>query len=119
MKFLSRNFNFIIYGYALILLIFGLGSLINFFILPVFIEHIRVNLISSISHLNIPFSYRNFDTTDTSQNNYVFGILSMGFGWHNNHHKNERELVNSHYWWEIDVEGLIGKLLSYDDSKSC
>jgi fatty-acid desaturase len=112
LKFMSRNFNYIIYIYVILLSLISLEALATFFIFPVFIEHLRINLISSMSHLNVPFSYRNFDTNDTSQNNYVFGILSMGFGWHNNHHKDQRQLINHHRWWELDIEGLIGYLLS-------
>ena len=50
---------------------------------------------------------RNFDTPDTSQNNILVGLLTLGFGWHNNHHHNPRELVNQYRWWEIDVEGPV------------
>lgn len=112
LKFMSRYYDYIIYIYALILFAFGVEYLVALFILPTLIEHNRLNLISSMSHIKVPFSYRNFDTPDTSQNNYVFGILSLGFGWHNNHHQDQRELVNSHRWWEIDIEGLVGKALS-------
>lgn len=117
LKFLSRYYDYIIYTYAIILTFIGIEYLLMFFLLPTFIEHLRLNLISSLSHLNVPFSYRNYDTNDTSQNNYVFGILSMGFGWHNNHHRNQRELINTHNWWELDVEGLIGKVISKNESK--
>jgi fatty-acid desaturase len=65
-----------------------------------------------MSHLNIPLSYRNFETKDNSHNNIIIGWLSFGFGWHNNHHHDQRELVNTHHWWEIDIEGQIAKLIS-------
>jgi len=41
----------------------------------------------------------------------------LGFGWHNNHHHNPRELINSHRWWEVDVEGQIAKLISKRNGK--
>jgi stearoyl-CoA desaturase (delta-9 desaturase) len=82
------------------------------FILPAFIEHARINAISSLSHMKLPLSYRNFDTPDDSYNNIVIGILSFGFGWHNNHHNNQRELINSHRWYEVDLEGLFARLIS-------
>ena len=39
--------------------------------------------VNSICHT---FGSRQFDTTDESRNNFLFGILAMGEGWHNNHH---------------------------------
>lgn len=113
LRYMSVNFMKIVYFYVLILfLIGGPWAVLNFFLLPAFIEHLRVNLISSISHINIPGSYRNHNTKDTSQNHYIFGILSFGFGWHNNHHGRAGAVSLHEKWWELDIEGLISKLLS-------
>lgn len=113
LRFISKRYDYIIASYVGILfLIFGWIGVINFFLIPVFIEHMRINVINSISHMKFPLNYRNFDTTDNSYNNYVFGILSMGFGWHNNHHQDQISLINSHKWWEIDIEGLISTLIA-------
>jgi fatty-acid desaturase len=110
--FFSNHFTKIVYIYALILLMIDPFWLVNLFIIPSAIEHFRTNAISSLSHLNIPGSYRNFETKDNSNNHILIGFLSFGFGWHNNHHNNPRQLINSHRWWEVDIEGIIGKLLS-------
>lgn len=112
LKFVSRNFDKILYAYIIFLSFFGFWAVVNFFVIPVLIEHTRLNLISSMGHMPSVFSYRNFDTKDASQNSLLFGLFSMGFGWHNNHHKNERELVNRHRWWEVDLEGYIAILIS-------
>lgn len=110
--FLSKQFIKIIYATVIILGIIDLSLLVSLFILPAFIERQRVNLVSSISHTAIKFSYKNYETTDRAQNNIIIAYLTMGFGWHNNHHKYPRELVNKHNWWEIDVEGYIARMLS-------
>ena len=112
LMYISKHFVKIIYIYAALLLLAGPFWFVNLFIVPAFIEHIRINLLSSACHMKLPFSYKNFETKDDAHNNIFLGYLTFGFGWHNNHHYNERELVNSHRWWELDVEGLIGKLLS-------
>lgn len=39
--------------------------------------------VNSICHT---FGKRSFETTDASRNNWLFGLLAMGEGWHNNHH---------------------------------
>jgi len=112
LMFLSKHFQYIVLLYAIVLLILGPTYFISMFILPAFIEHARINAISSLSHMKLPLSYRNFDTPDDSYNNIVIGILSFGFGWHNNHHNNQRELINSHRWYEVDLEGLFARLIS-------
>jgi stearoyl-CoA desaturase (delta-9 desaturase) len=112
LMFLSKHFQYIVLLYATLLLILGPTYFISMFILPAFIEHARINAISSLSHMKLPLSYRNFDTSDDSYNNIVIGILSFGFGWHNNHHHNQRELINSHRWYEVDLEGLFARLIS-------
>jgi stearoyl-CoA desaturase (delta-9 desaturase) len=113
LRFLSVHFMKIVYVYAVLLfLLGGWWLLINFFVLPVFFEHMRINLISSVSHINIPGSYRNHDTKDTSQNHFIFGLLSFGFAWHNNHHARAGALNLREKWWELDIEGLMGKILT-------
>ncbi|NBS92378.1 MAG: hypothetical protein EBT27_01295 [Betaproteobacteria bacterium] len=112
LKFLSAKFELIIWSYIIFLSLFGLDAVVNFFIIPSFIEHMRLNAVSAFSHINIPFSYKNFETKDSGYNNYIFGILSMGFGWHNNHHYDEMAISNKIKWWEIDVEGFIARCLS-------
>jgi len=109
---LSNNFILITYSFLIISLLFGLSIFISIFVLPVFIEQIRLNILNSIVHMKIPGSYQNFTNKDSSYNNVLIGYLTFGFGWHNNHHSNPRELVNTHRWYEIDIEGQIGKLLS-------
>lgn len=113
LKSISKNYLYIIYGYIIIVtLIFGWWGLINMYMLPIVIEHVRLNLVSSISHIeNMPFSYRNHKLNDNSVNNYLFGPLSFGFAWHNNHHADQRKLYLKQNWWEFDFEGLVGTLI--------
>lgn len=112
LMFLSKHFTIILYSYAIVLFLIDPVWLFNLFIIPVFIEHIRINIISSLSHMKLPFSYKNFKSNDKSWNNIIIGYLTLGFGWHNNHHSQPRMLSNHVKWWEIDIEGYIGKLLS-------
>jgi stearoyl-CoA desaturase (delta-9 desaturase) len=107
----------IIWGWAIFLLIISPNVLVSIFVIPSLLEHIRINLINYVSHKsNFLFNYRNIDSDDSSQNNLLLGWLGFGIGWHNNHHANERELINTRRWWEIDLEGQIGKILTKNDS---
>ena len=56
--------------------------------------------------------YRNFESNDFTTNNLLLGWLGMGFGWHNNHHAHPGRLILHYRWWEIDIEGYIGWLIS-------
>lgn len=109
---LSRHFVKIVWGVILILLLISPDLLVSLYLIPVMIEHTRINLISSAAHVRLYGSYRNHNTPDTSYNNWILGYLTMGFAWHNNHHNDERQLVLSEQWWELDVEGQIARLLS-------
>jgi len=56
--------------------------------------------INSLSHV---YGSRRFPTTDTSRNNPWLALLTLGEGWHNNHHYFCSSARNGFYWWEIDV----------------
>jgi stearoyl-CoA desaturase (delta-9 desaturase) len=73
------------------------------------VDFLKLGLINYVCH---NYGYKNHNGNDASTNNLWLGWLGMGFGWHNNHHANPGKLILQEHWWEIDVEGYIGKLLS-------
>jgi stearoyl-CoA desaturase (delta-9 desaturase) len=56
--------------------------------------------INSLSH---QFGSRRFDTGDDSRNNWLLALLTLGEGWHNNHHHYPASARQGFYWWEIDL----------------
>ena len=44
-----------------------------------------------------------YKSDDQSRNNFVFGILALGEGWHNNHHAFLTSARHGLRWWQIDV----------------
>ncbi|NJM70564.1 MAG: acyl-CoA desaturase [Scytonema sp. RU_4_4] len=66
--------------------------------------------INSLAHL---FGYRRFDTTDSSRNNLFLALMTLGEGWHNNHHYYPASERQGFYWWEIDITHYILTLLSW------
>ncbi|XP_050386057.1 palmitoyl-monogalactosyldiacylglycerol delta-7 desaturase, chloroplastic-like [Argentina anserina] len=52
-----------------------------------------------------------YDTGDESKNNWVFGLLSQGEGWHNNHHAFEYSARHGLEWWQVDLTWYVIKLL--------
>ena len=53
--------------------------------------------------------YRRYDVKDLSHNNWLAAILSLGEGWHNNHHANPGRWWQGETWWEIDPPAFMIK----------
>ena len=66
--------------------------------------------INSFAHL---FGTRRFDTPDQSRNNALLAVLTMGEGWHNNHHFSPGSCRQGYRWWEVDLTYLILRALSW------
>jgi stearoyl-CoA desaturase (delta-9 desaturase) len=62
--------------------------------------------INSLAHL---FGSRPYETTDTSRNNPFLALLTLGEGWHNNHHHYQASARQGFLWWEVDLSyyGLV------------
>lgn len=56
--------------------------------------------VNSLSHM---FGYQNYDTGERSRNNWLVALLTVGEGWHNNHHEDPSAASVQHRWWEIDI----------------
>ena len=66
--------------------------------------------INSLSHI---FGKRRFQTTDTSRNNWLLALVTLGEGWHNNHHHFMASARQGFYWWEVDITYYALKVLSW------
>src|SRR5690606_10858654 len=66
--------------------------------------------INSLCHV---WGKRRFDTKDDSKNNFWLALLTLGEGWHNNHHHYMNSCRQDFYWWEIDITYYILKAMSW------
>jgi stearoyl-CoA desaturase (delta-9 desaturase) len=66
--------------------------------------------INSLAH---KFGRRRFETTDDSRNSFILAIITLGEGWHNNHHRCLSSERQGFYWWEIDISHYILTMLSW------
>lgn len=66
--------------------------------------------INSLGHV---WGSRRFRTRDQSRNNFWLALLTLGEGWHNNHHRFAVSARQGFYWWELDISWLILKFLSW------
>ncbi|HEY5038470.1 MAG TPA: fatty acid desaturase, partial [bacterium] len=66
--------------------------------------------INSLAHL---FGKKRFETNDDSKNSLILSLLTMGEGWHNNHHRYPYSERQGIYWWEIDMTHYTLKVFSW------
>ena len=66
--------------------------------------------INSLAHV---WGRRRYETTDTSRNNLWLALLTMGEGWHNNHHRYMNSARQGFFWWEIDFSYYVLVALSW------
>jgi stearoyl-CoA desaturase (delta-9 desaturase) len=80
----------------------------GFFISTTFLFH-GTFTINSLSHV---FGSVRFQTGDDSKNNFWLALITMGEGWHNNHHHYQVATRQGFYWWELDATYYVLKALS-------
>jgi stearoyl-CoA desaturase (delta-9 desaturase) len=81
----------------------------GFFISSVALFHGTVT-INSFDHM---FGSRRYNTPDTSRNNALLALITLGEGWHNNHHHYAISARQGFYWWEIDITYYLLKIFSW------
>jgi fatty-acid desaturase len=64
--------------------------------------------VNSLSHM---FGYQSYETKEDSKNNWFVALMTVGEGWHNNHHEDPSAATVQHRWWELDLSYYEIKLL--------
>tara|TARA_R110000782_G_scaffold266962_1_gene361863 strand:+ start:1927 stop:2688 length:762 start_codon:yes stop_codon:yes gene_type:complete len=54
---------------------------------------------------------------DEARNSWVASLITLGEGWHNNHHHNPRAWSNQEKWWELDPNAWLIKLIKRNTKK--
>lgn len=80
----------------------------GFFVSTVVLYHATYT-INSIAHR---FGRRRFATRDQSRNNLWLALITLGEGWHNNHHYYPVSARQGFRWWELDISYLGLKLFA-------
>ena len=87
------------------------GAMLGFLwggLVRIFLGHHVTWSINSVCHL---WGSRPFDRGDQSRNNFVFGVLGLGEGWHNNHHAFPSSARHGLRWWQLDLSYLVIRAL--------
>ncbi|KAG7582114.1 Fatty acid desaturase domain [Arabidopsis suecica] len=65
-------------------------------------------VVNSVSHV---WGTRAWNTPDFSKNNWWIAMISLGEGWHNNHHAFEFSARHGLEWWQLDVTWYLIRFL--------
>ncbi len=85
------------------------GLFVGFILSTVILYH-GTFAINSLAHV---VGRRRYVTGDDSRNNWWLALLTMGEGWHNNHHHFQSSTRQGFRWWEVDMTYYILKMLSW------
>ncbi len=79
----------------------------GFFICTTMLWHATF-MVNSVCHM---WGFRDFETEDASTNNVFVGIIALGEGWHNNHHKFPLSARHGLKWWQLDLTWIVLRML--------
>jgi stearoyl-CoA desaturase (delta-9 desaturase) len=65
--------------------------------------------VNSLAHI---WGSRAYATTDGSRNNWFLALLTLGEGWHNNHHRYPAAAAQGFAWWQYDPTLWVLRLLA-------
>ena len=85
------------------------GLVVGFFWSTVLVYHATF-CINSLAHVH---GRKRYVTGDDSRNNWFLAIITMGEGWHNNHHACQSSVRQGFKWWEYDPTYYILRALSW------
>lgn len=111
LHFLGRHYKLITVAFATSMWFIGSWHLLVWgFFVPTMLAWHGTFTINSLSHV---FGNVRYDTGDDSKNNFLLAILTMGEGWHNNHHHYQRAANQGWLWYQFDPTYYILVMLSW------
>lgn len=107
---LNEHYTLPIVVYAVVLfLTLGVQGLVwGFLVSTVLLWH-GTFTINSLTHI---LGKQRFNSGDGSLNSHLLALITMGEGFHNNHHYYQSTANQGFYWWELDLSYYILWLLS-------
>ena len=88
----------------------GFQMLVWGFIVSTVMVYHGTFLVNSLTHV---FGRKRFETGDDSRNSFWIALITLGEGWHNNHHRFPSSERQGFYWWELDISHYTLRVLSW------
>lgn len=79
----------------------------GYFISTILLSHVTY-CINSLAHV---WGTKPYITGDDSRNNFLLALLTLGEGWHNNHHCAPGSVKQGFKWWQIDISFYVIKVM--------
>ncbi|RQH16465.1 acyl-CoA desaturase [Bradyrhizobium sp. RP6] len=95
---------------GLCFLIGGWSGLVVGFLWSTVVLYHATFCINSLAHVH---GHKRYVTGDDSRNNWLLALLTMGEGWHNNHHAYQASARQGFYWYEIDLTYYVLVVMSW------
>lgn len=80
----------------------------GFFLSTVILYHATFT-VNSLAHV---WGSRRYATRDDSRNNPLLALITLGEGWHNNHHHYPGSVRQGFFWWELDPTYYVLRLMA-------
>lgn len=103
-RFVHKNYILIQGLYVAILCLIDPLLIIFIYAIPAVLVFHSAGAFDVIAHMH---GYRSYDIPDKSKNSWIANIVTMGEGWHNNHHAKPHAWNNQERWWEFDIPAYI------------
>lgn len=102
--FLHNNYYKVIFSYILILAVIDPWLVIWCYCVPANGSYLFISALTVIGHLH---GYTTHQIDNSSRNSWIANILSLGEGWHNNHHAQPWNHRQGQTWWEFDPPAWV------------
>ena len=103
-KFTHKYYLYIILSYVLLLALINPILVIFVYSIPTVLVLHSTSAIIVIAHIH---GYKNHKLNNESRNSWIASLITLGEGWHNNHHANSKAWNNQERWWEFDPNAWI------------
>jgi len=108
-KFLHNEYVWIIFVYCVLLCLIDPLLVVFAYAIPACLCLHSSSAIIVIAHRH---GYKTHDLRhDQSRNSWIANLITLGEGWHNNHHAKPYAWSNWEKWWEWDIPAVVIRII--------
>jgi stearoyl-CoA desaturase (delta-9 desaturase) len=123
LRWLDRYYTVPFYGGAILLFlachyglfgpsIDGISGLLWGFYFPGFLVLHATSMVNTFAHMpELPGGYRRYEVLDRSVNRPALALLTLGGGFHNNHHRYAAGARAGFAWYELDISYYVLRIM--------
>jgi stearoyl-CoA desaturase (delta-9 desaturase) len=90
----------------------GTGAILGTILIAGFFRiQLALHAIAAVNSFGHRFGRERFSGNHSAKNNWFIALITLGEGWHNNHHEHPRAAGTGFVWYEIDPTGWLIRLM--------